>query len=292
MTQTWHTVGGAVPAVRGSRTEKPHADGGLAGEIWALLGSGSGERGGLPVATATFPVSVPIADSERRRARLDGPHSADGADLELPVEEILIVDDSRLQRDNLATILAGETVARPVLAWNIESLSAAVSMSPRVVLLNLMTYEAITLLHLVRQLFPAARVIVIGVSETDENEVIACAEAGVAGYHLRSESLGDLRTLIARVADGESRCPTVVSTILLKHLSAMAAQRRYGPSEPELTARELQILRMLEEGLSNRDIAERLCITLHTVKNHVHGILSKLGVRTRAEAAALSRSLR
>ncbi|MCG7595417.1 LuxR C-terminal-related transcriptional regulator [Mycobacterium sp. C3-094] len=268
----------------------------LPGDIWTLLDNDGEKPGELPVGAPILSGGLPIVAPHRRRTRLVGPCTADGADLELPVGEILIIDDSRLQRDNLSIILAGGAASRPIAAWNVDSLSAALDMadpgSPCIVLLNLMTHGSITLLHLVRELRPAARVIVIGVTESDEADVIACAEAGVAGYHLRSESLGELRTLIARVANGESRCPTVVSTILLKHLSAMAGQRRHGPSEPDLTAREMQILRMLEDGLSNRDIAERLCITLHTVKNHVHGILSKLGVRTRAEAAALSRSLR
>jgi ATP/maltotriose-dependent transcriptional regulator MalT len=73
-------------------------------------------------------------------------------------------------------------------------------------------------------------------------------------------------------------------------LSTLAAQRHPATKELVLTAREIQILRMLEIGLSNRDIAERLCIALHTVKNHVHSILGKLGVSTRAQAVAVSRS--
>uniref|UniRef100_UPI0037C92ECD response regulator transcription factor n=1 Tax=Mycolicibacterium phlei TaxID=1771 RepID=UPI0037C92ECD len=56
-----------------------------------------------------------------------------------------------------------------------------------------------------------------------------------------------------------------------------------------LTARETQILRMVEMGLSNREIAERLCIAVHTVKNHMHSLLTKLGVSSRGEAAALCR---
>jgi ATP/maltotriose-dependent transcriptional regulator MalT len=75
-------------------------------------------------------------------------------------------------------------------------------------------------------------------------------------------------------------------------LSVLAAQRQPEAKELVLTAREIQILQLLEIGLSNRDIADRLFIALHTVKNHVHSLLSKLGVSTRAEAVACSRSFR
>jgi DNA-binding NarL/FixJ family response regulator len=136
------------------------------------------------------------------------------------------------------------------------------------------------------------KVIVLGVSEDDEAGIVACAEAGVAGYHLRTEALDDLLGLIGRVAVGESSCSARVSSILLRRLSALAQQRPPMAKEVVLTAREAQILRMLEMGLSNRDIAAELCIALHTVKNHVHSVLTKLGVGTRAEAAARFRTVR
>ncbi|WP_236950302.1 response regulator transcription factor [Mycobacterium sp. MS1601] len=139
---------------------------------------------------------------------------------------------------------------------------------------------------------PELRVIAIGASEADESDILACAEAGVAGYHMRSDSLGDLIVLIHDVAAGISSCPPVVSAMLLRRLSSLAAQSKTSERELVLTAREIQILRMIEMGRSNRDIADDLDIAVHTVKNHVHNLLTKLGVSTRAEAAALSRTIR
>ena len=239
-----------------------------------------------------FSASLRTTELERQRTLIEELHSADGARLGLSVEDILIVDDSRLQRENLATILAGEAAERPAMAWSLDSLSAAISTPPRIVLLNLLTHQSFSLLHCIRQLCPTAKVIVIGVADDDESDVIACAEAGVAAYHLRSESLCELRNLIAKVAHGESVCPPRISAILLRYLSTVASERRPAPGDPDLTAREMQILGMLEQGLSNKDIADQLCIAVHTVKNHVHSVLGKLGVRTRAEAAAFCRSLR
>jgi len=221
----------------------------------------------------------PLADAAGPPSPLDG-------------AKILIVDDCTLHRDNLATVFTANGGLMPAVAWDRHSLSQRLGeTTPNIVLVNMVTRDNVALLRLARERCPLAKVVVVGVSEDDESAIVACAEAGVAGYHLRSESLDDLLDLIAKVIDNESYCSPKASAILLKRLSALAAQRKSAPKELVLTAREIQILRMLELGLSNRDIADRLYIALHTVKNHVHSVLNKLDVDTRAEAAALARSL-
>jgi DNA-binding NarL/FixJ family response regulator len=211
----------------------------------------------------------------------------------MPDARFLIVDDCKLNRENLAAIFAAHDGSKTAVAWDQRSLDAALSqITPAIALVNMGTRDNMSLLRQVRERCPEAKMIVIGISEDDEPEIVACAEAGVAGYHLRAESLDDLLALMSRVANEESHCSPRVSAILLRRLSTLASQRRPEAKELVLTTREMQILRLLESGLSNRDIADRLCIALHTVKNHVHSVLSKLGVNTRAEAAAYSRSLR
>ena len=206
---------------------------------------------------------------------------------------ILIVDDSTLYREYLAGVIAAHGVVNPTVAWDLPSLIAAIENTmPRVILLNMATRDGAMLLRQALKLSPSVRLIVLGMSEDDESEIVACAEAGVAGYHLRTESLEDLLVLMRKVAAGESLCSPRVSAILLRRLSALASQREPAEKELVLTAREAQILKMLELGLSNRDIAQQLCIAVHTVKNHVHSLLTKLGVSTRAQAAALSRTIR
>ena len=216
---------------------------------------------------------------------------AEGQDL-LRDASILIVDDCTLHRENLAAICAANGTAIPSVAWDLPSLIRALEdTTPSIVVLNMATRDSEMLLRAARDISPNVRVIVVGLSEDEESEIVACAEAGVAGYHLRTESLEDLLVLVRRVVAGESLCTPRVSAILLRRLSALASQRQPAARELVLTAREVQILRMLEMGLSNQDIAARLCISVHTVKNHVHSVLTKLGVSTRAEAAAFSRTL-
>jgi DNA-binding NarL/FixJ family response regulator len=206
---------------------------------------------------------------------------------------VLIVDDSTLYREYLAGVVVAHGLVNPSVAWDLPSLITAIETTkPRVILLNTATRDSTMLLRHALTLSPTVRVIVLGMSEDDESEIVACAEAGVAGYHLRTESLGDLLVLIHQVAAGEALCSPRVSAILLRRLSALASQRQRVQKELILTAREAQILEMLELGLSNREIADQLCIAVHTVKNHVHSLLTKLGVSTRAQAVAVAHTIR
>jgi DNA-binding NarL/FixJ family response regulator len=201
----------------------------------------------------------------------------------------LVVDDCTLYRDGLASHLAADE-GDVRTAWDVHSLRDEIEdRQPDMILLNVGTRDSATLLR-VSVSVPGARVIAVGVSEEDESQIVSCAESGVAGYHLRSESLDDLLTLIRRISGGESVCSPQVGAILLRRLSEVASLQQSQVPDAILTTREEEILRLLEEGMSNREIAHLLCIAVHTVKNHVHSILSKLGVRSRAEAAARLRT--
>jgi len=206
---------------------------------------------------------------------------------------ILIVDDCMLYRDNLAAALASRGLPAIGFAWDLRTLVIAMrEHSVEVILLNIATRDSAALLNVAVATDPSVRVVVLGLSEDDESGVIACAEAGVAGYHTRAESFDDLLTQIEKVAGGETLCSPRVSAILLQRLSTLASQPPAVARDRVLTTREIEILGMLQAGMSNRDIADRLCIAVHTVKNHVHSVLTKLGVATRAEAAAAARTHR
>jgi DNA-binding NarL/FixJ family response regulator len=127
---------------------------------------------------------------------------------------VLIVDDSTLYREYLAGVVVAHGMVSSSVAWDLASLITAIEiMKPRVILLNMATRDSTMLLRHALQLSPTVRVIVMGMSEDDESEIVACAEAGVAGYryHLRTESLGDLLDFIRQVAAGEALCSPRVS---------------------------------------------------------------------------------
>jgi two-component system nitrate/nitrite response regulator NarL len=138
-----------------------------------------------------------------------------------------------------------------------------------------------------------ARVLAINVPAR-EGDVIACAEAGVACCLTADASIDDLVAAIASVARGEAPCSPWTAAVLTRRVAALAGEQRAPARAPEpatarLTARELEIVELVDRGLTNKEIARELCIELPTVKNHVHRILEKLGARRRADAAALIR---
>jgi DNA-binding NarL/FixJ family response regulator len=129
-------------------------------------------------------------------------------------------------------------------------------------------------------------VVALAAPESEE-DIIALAEAGVLGYVTRDESLDNLVTTIESVARDEMACSPWMATVLVRRVQALAAERP-GPTQ-RLTAREAEILELIAQGLSNKEIAARLFIEVTTVKNHVHNILEKLGVSRREEAVACTR---
>jgi DNA-binding NarL/FixJ family response regulator len=200
---------------------------------------------------------------------------------------VLIVDDCAVYREVLASALVANGV-RPIrMAWDLPSLIGVLEAgAPLVILMNMATIGVRAFLRAAARLSPRVPVVAVGTSEKDEGTLVACVESGVAAYHMRTDSLADLLVLIRVVAKGGISYPPQISAMLLRRVSAVADGAR--PARiPSLTTREIQVLRMLKLGLSNQEIAARLQIAIHTVKSHVHSLLTKLGVSSRAEAAAL-----
>jgi DNA-binding NarL/FixJ family response regulator len=205
----------------------------------------------------------------------------------VPTKRLLVVDDTRLTREGLAHVLEAEPwVAAVETAAGAEAaLHHVAGFSPDVVLVHMATTGGVDIVGAVVAAAPDA----IGASE-HEDEVIACAEAGVSGYLTRAGSLADLHAMVKGAARGESLFSPRVAATLLRRVTSLAAERRSWIGPARLTARELEILGLIDQGLSNKEIAQGLSIEVRTVKNHVHSILDKLQVRRRGEAAARMRA--
>lgn len=203
---------------------------------------------------------------------------------------VVIVDDARLNRECLAAQMIANGVTAAT-AWDLPSLLSEVDRAvPDAILLNVDTPDSSTLVQLGLDLDRKVRVIVYGLSTDRESEIVSCAEAGVAGLHLRTESFDHLLTLTSSSSSGRAQCSPEVSSILLRRVYAFAAQANPDATTDVLTRREIEILELIEQGLTNQQIASRLSLTLHTIKNHVHNLLSKLGVASRAEAVTVFRA--
>jgi two-component system nitrate/nitrite response regulator NarL len=135
---------------------------------------------------------------------------------------------------------------------------------------------------------PKARIVVLNLSDTDEQGVIAWAEAGVSGLLARDVDVDEVAQAVETTARGGTVCSPPLAALLLKRMARSAEER---PVTSPLTSREREIAKLLEQGLSNKEIAARLEIELATVKNHVHSILTKLNARRRGQAAAMLRDV-
>ena len=200
---------------------------------------------------------------------------------------VVVAGDIRLYRDGVVVHLASEPELSVVgVAGDRSELVQRVREErPGIVVLDMAMAES---LEAVRDLWheaPDVRVVAITVPEL-EHAVIACAEAGIAGYVVREGSLDDLRRTIDSVARGESIVSPKMAASLLRRVSALAADRATPLPMEELTLREREIVGLIEQGLANKQIAARLNIELATVKNHVHRILEKLHVTRRGEIAS------
>jgi two-component system, NarL family, nitrate/nitrite response regulator NarL len=204
--------------------------------------------------------------------------------------DLFLIARTRFYREGLADALARvEGIHVAGAASGPEDALARVGLlAPDVVLLDT---AVVGMLDLVRELTassPGTRVVALALPER-ASEVVACAEAGVSGYVTEEASLADLVATVEGVARGEMRCSPTITATLLRRVAVLAAGHRAVLSPPKLTARELEVLVLLDDGLSNQQIARRLCIELATVKNHVHHILEKLQIERRGEAGAYLR---
>lgn len=194
---------------------------------------------------------------------------------------VAIVAPTRLCRDGLAAALADTQTLRVVgvVSEEREDLLRLAGIERAVIVIDAAAGLPATLPAL-RSVVIDCRLVVFGLSS--DEEVLACAQHEVAGYLDRSAGIDELVAAVETVDRGEPVCPPSVTSVLIR-------QVRTGPpverAPRRLTPRELEIIALLDEGLSNKQIAARLQIEVATVKNHVHNVLDKLDVQRRSEAA-------
>jgi DNA-binding NarL/FixJ family response regulator len=200
---------------------------------------------------------------------------------------VLIVADVRLYREGLAASLASRQprFAISTSASRGEARAWVRSVGADVVVVDVATRESLELICDLRREAASAQILAFAVDEV-ASEVIDCAEAGAAGYVAADASLDELVTAIERIARDELVCSPRVAARLFRRISQKAEPSVLGSTGKVLTGRERQVLDFIQKGHSNKEIAQRLNIAEPTVKNHVHHVLEKMEVATRAQAAA------
>jgi DNA-binding NarL/FixJ family response regulator len=204
---------------------------------------------------------------------------------------VLVVEDNRLLREGIVAILDRQPdLAVVAVAEDAgEALRRVPETRPRVVLVDagLGDHDSHRLVEHIRQTAPQARVIVMDLLPVPE-EVVEFVKRGASGFVVKDATVDDFVRTIRSVAEGREVLPPALTGTLFSHIAQHAAGRptasRIGAVR--MTKREREIIDLIADGLSNKEIAQRVHLATHTVKSHVHNILEKLALHSRLQLAA------
>ncbi|MFO0729708.1 MAG: response regulator transcription factor [Nitrospiraceae bacterium] len=209
---------------------------------------------------------------------------------------LALVHHDRLYRECLAEYLALRE--EMVIVCNCPSLESAAhdlfEFTPDILLLNYENSRSHFELTLLERVDFTAKTIVVGVPNTDADILACIEELGASGYVLIDDSLGDLIENVHAVMNGQTLCSPRIANLAFSRMSALARRQASllanSPKGTCLTRRESEIAQLIDDGLSNKEIAARLHIEISTVKNHVHNMLDKLQIRNRHSAVKYLKS--
>jgi DNA-binding NarL/FixJ family response regulator len=196
-------------------------------------------------------------------------------------------------REGIAAMIRSQTGFRVLAAAAdaAEALEAVRTANPDVVLvdLGLEDEDSWTLTATIHRDVPKSRVIVMGLLP-DQEDVANFIRAGAAGFIMKDASFEEFLATIRAVAAGEEILPPELTNSLFSQIvrNVPLGSPAQIMAAVSLTPREIEVVNLLGEGLSNKAIASRLHIAVHTVKSHVHNILEKLALRSRMEVVAFS----
>lgn len=202
---------------------------------------------------------------------------------------VVIVDDHALFRRGLELVLSEEPGLEVVgeAEDGVEAVARVAELEPDVVLMDVRMPGAtgIEATRAIREMGSEARIVMLTVSD-DEQDLYESVKAGANGYLLKEVSIEEVADAVRAVARGHGLISPSMASKLLQEFNVLArrAEERQRSASPRLTDRELEVLKLVARGMSNREIAAELFIAENTVKNHVRNILEKLHLHSRMEA--------
>jgi DNA-binding NarL/FixJ family response regulator len=205
------------------------------------------------------------------------------------VIRVLVADDQAVFRRGLYVVLDAEPNIEVVAeaADGESAIAKAEELAPDVVLMDVRMpgVNGIDAARQIRELLPTTRILMLTVSD-EEDDLYEAIKAGANGYLLKEISIEEVAGAINAVVQGQSLISPSMASKLLTEFSSLArqaAEKSQLPA-PVLTARELEVLKLVATGMTNKDVADQLYISENTVKNHVRNILEKLHLHSRMEA--------
>ena len=200
---------------------------------------------------------------------------------------VAVVDDQELFRRGLTMLLGVEDDIEVVgeAGDGVAATELAGSAVPDVILMDVRMPKrsGIEACVAIKEIAPTARIIMLTVSD-EEADLYDAVKNGASGYLLKDSSIDEVAQAVRVVADGQSLISPSMAIKLLDEFKQMSRSDRQQVPTPRLTDRELEVLKLVAQGLNNREIAKRLFISENTVKNHVRNILEKLQLHSRMEA--------
>jgi two-component system NarL family response regulator len=200
---------------------------------------------------------------------------------------VAVVDDQELFRRGLTMLLGVEDDIEVVgeAGDGVAATELAAATVPDVILMDVRMPKrsGIEACVAIKDVAPTARIIMLTVSD-EEADLYDAVKNGASGYLLKDSSIDEVAQAVRVVADGQSLISPSMAIKLLDEFKQMSRSDRAQVPSPRLTDRELEVLKLVAQGLNNREIAKRLFISENTVKNHVRNILEKLQLHSRMEA--------
>lgn len=211
----------------------------------------------------------------------------------MTVSRLILVGEYHLFRECLASMLASS--GRFEVTAQVDRLADArpvlLEQPSQVVLVDVGRPETgvLEVIKVLSEELPAAKLVALGLEER-EQEILPFIEAGAKAYVLKEASVQELTEVIEKVERGEAICSPQIASSMFSRLADLAREQRRSErlEALNLTPREIEILQLIADGRSNKEIGEKLFLSFHTVKNHVHNILEKLNVEHRSQAVELA----
>ena len=203
---------------------------------------------------------------------------------------LLLIEDNRLLRDGIVSMLKGHRSIKIVAAsGNGENTFLRIEeLKPRVILLDLglRSQNSLNVVETVTREFPESKVIVMDLAPS-QGDVLQFIKAGASGFILKDASFEDFQSTINSVAEGESVLPPILNGSLFSQIvdNAIQGGRPNINKAIRMTKREQEVIGLICEGLSNKEIAIQLHIAPYTIKSHIHNIMEKLALHTRLQVA-------
>ncbi len=206
---------------------------------------------------------------------------------------LLLIEDNRLLRDGILSILKPHKDIEIIAASGDgkNTLVKIKQLKPNVVLLDLglRSLNSLHVVEVVKKDFPFAKIIVMDLAPV-QADILQYVKAGANGFILKDASLNDLLITIRTVNEGATVLPPLLVDSLFSQIVEYAVREGKGKLKEavRMTKREKEVIAFLSEGMSNKEIGQKIHISTYTVKSHIHNIMEKLALHTRLEIANYS----